>query len=55
MVFLLPIWYHNPIRKGSDTMSIRQTMELYFTGERLITPSGLSSVGNMLSKSEFVR
>ena len=36
-------------------MSIRQTIELYFTGERLITPSGLSSVGNMLSKSEFVR
>ena len=35
-------------------MSLRRTIELVFTDERLITPSGLCIVGSMLSNSEFV-
>ena len=35
-------------------MRLRRTIELCFTDERLITPSGLCIVGSMLSNSEFV-
>ena len=36
--------------------NIRQRkIEVVFTNERLITPSGLSIVGGLLKKSEFVR
>ena len=35
-------------------MRLRGTIELCFTGERLITPSGPCIVGSMLSNSEFV-
>ena len=35
-------------------MRLRRTIELCFTDERLITPSGLCIVGNMLGNSEFV-
>ena len=35
-------------------MRMRRTIELCFTDERLITPSGLCIVGNMLGNSEFV-
>ena len=33
----------------------RKKIEVVFTNERLITPSGLSIVGGLLSKSDFVR
>ena len=36
-------------------MRIRRTIELVLSDERLITPSGLTIVGNMLSRSEFVQ
>jgi hypothetical protein len=36
-------------------MRMRQTIDLVFSDERLITPTGLSTVGNILGKSEFVR
>ena len=36
-------------------MRIRRTIELGLSDERLITPSGLTIVGNMLSRSEFVQ
>lgn len=36
-------------------MHIRRTIELVLSDERLITPSGLTIVGNMLSRSEFVQ
>ena len=35
-------------------MRLRRTIELCFTDERLITPSGLCIVGSMLGNSEFV-
>ena len=36
-------------------MSIRRTIELVMTDGRYITPSGLSIIGNMLSRSDFVQ
>ncbi len=42
--------------KRKIEFSIRQRkIEVVFTNERLITPSGLSIVGALLKKSEFVR
>lgn len=35
-------------------MCVRKTIELVLTDERLITPSGLGVVGNILANSEFV-
>jgi hypothetical protein len=42
------------IRKKIEMNIQRRKIELVFTNERLITPSGLSIVGGLLGKSEFV-
>jgi len=43
------------IRKKIQSNIERRKLEVIFTNERLITPSGLSIVGGLLGRSDFVR
>ena len=48
-------WEKMSIRKNIQANIVKKKMEVVFTKERLITPSGLAIVGGLLGKSDFIK